>query len=108
MIDRYRLDADGNWISKSTGKPMETQGDFVPVPQVVRDTAPYISPITGKLVDGRKARREDLKRSGSREVDPSEYRPTYESKERAIKNGGEWEPRKAVDLGNGYVRGGTG
>ena len=106
-VDRYTLDRDGNWVSKATGKPMKTAGDFVPTPQLVRDTAPYTSPITGRTVDGRRARRDDLARSGSREVDPSEFKVTYESKERAIRNGGEWEPRKAVDLGNGYRRGGV-
>lgn len=106
MIDRYRLAPDGSWISKSTGKPMQTEeGVFRPIVQ--RDMASYISPVTGKPVDGRRARREDLKRSNSREVDPSEFRPTYESKARAIANGGEWEPRKAVDLGSGYYRPGS-
>lgn len=41
-------------------------------PYIMSDIPEYISPITGRPVDGRAARREDLKRSGSREVDPSE------------------------------------
>lgn len=106
MIARYRLAPDGTWISKSTGRPMETEeGVFRPIIQ--RDMASYVSPVTGKPVDGRRARREDLKRSNSREVDPSEFNPTYESKARAVANGGEWEPRKAVDLGSGYYRPGS-
>lgn len=106
MIARYVLRGE-EWVDKSTGKPMKTAGDFVPTPQLLRDMAMYISPVTHKPVDGRAARREDLARSGCRPVDPSEFKPTYESKERAIANKGEWEPRKAVDLGNGYRRGGT-
>ncbi len=106
MIARYRLAPDGTWIDKATGKPMETQeGVFVPIVQ--RDMASYISPVTGKPVDGRRARREDLKRSGSREVDPSEFKVTYENRKYAEANKGEWEPRKPVDLGNGYYRPGS-
>lgn len=41
------------------------------------DIPEYISPITGKPVDGRVARREDMKRSGSREADPSEFKAEY-------------------------------
>lgn len=105
-VIRYVLRGE-TWIDKITGRPMKTAGDFVPTPCVQRDTPAYISPITGKPVDGRRARRDDLARSGSREVDPSEFKVTYESKDRAIRNGGEWEPRKPVDLGNGYRRGGA-
>lgn len=36
------------------------------------DVREYISPVTQRPVDGRRARREDLARSGCREVDPSE------------------------------------
>jgi hypothetical protein len=106
MIARYRLSPDGTWLDKATGKPMVTP-DIVVAPRLTRDLPTYKSPITGKPIDGRAARREDLKRSGSREVDPSEFKVTYESKTRAIANGGEHEPRAAVDLGNGYRRGGT-
>lgn len=41
-------------------------------PQVVRDTPAYVSPMSGREVDGRAARREDMKRHDVREVDPSE------------------------------------
>jgi len=106
MIQRYRLAPDGTWLDKATGLPMETQeGVFAPIMQ--RDMAAYVSPVTGKPVDGRRARREDLKRSNSREVDPSEWKPTYENKKYAEANKGEWEPRKTVDLGSGYYRPGS-
>lgn len=97
MIDRYRLDANGVWINKATGRPMETpEGVFLPMMR--SDTPSYISPVTGKPVDGRAARREDLKRSGSREVDPSEFKVTYENKKYADANRGDWEPRKTTHL----------
>ncbi len=51
----------------------------LPAPMVMGDLPEYISPVTGKPVDGRVARREDLKRSGCREVDPSEFKPKYRS-----------------------------
>jgi hypothetical protein len=35
-------------------------------PLVVPDIPDYVSPVTGKLVSGRRQRREDLKRTGSR------------------------------------------
>ena len=42
---------------------------------------PYVSPVTGKVIEGRAARREDLARTGCREVDPSEYKPVYKNYE---------------------------
>ena len=104
MIERYTLNADGVWISKTTGKPMKTKGDFVPVPMIQSDLPSYISPITHRAVDGRRARRDDLARSGSRPVDPSEYKPTYHNKKYAESAGGEWEQRKAPSPGDGFHR----
>ena len=39
---------------------------------VVSDTPDYCSPVTGKVVSGRAARREEMKVHNVREVDPSE------------------------------------
>lgn len=65
-MTRYRWDKD-------TGKMVEaqTRESFRGV-SVIGDLSEYISPVTGKPVDGRTARREDLARAGCREVDPSE------------------------------------
>lgn len=41
---------------------------------VVSDYAPYYSVATGKWVDGKYARREDMARAGMRELDPSEIK----------------------------------
>lgn len=41
-------------------------------PMIVGDIAPYVSPVTRKVVDGRKQQREDLARTGCRIADPSE------------------------------------
>ncbi len=97
MRDTYVLRGD-QWVSKTTGQPMQTRGDFVPTPQLVRDIAPYMSMASKKMIDGRAAQREDLKRTGCRVVDPGEYKPTYESKKRAIAHGREWTPRALPEI----------
>ena len=44
------------------------------VPYIWSDLEGYESPVGTGWVEGRAARREDLKRSGCREVAPSEYK----------------------------------
>lgn len=44
---------------------------------IVRDLPAYKSPLGTGVVEGRAARREELKRHGCREVDPSEFKPSY-------------------------------
>ncbi len=48
------------------------EGDGVAMPMIQSDTPGYMSVASGKYIEGRTARREDLKRTGCREVDPSE------------------------------------
>jgi hypothetical protein len=61
-------------------------------PSILRDHAAYLSPLSGKMVEGRYARREEMKRHGVREVDPSErpqgppVEPDWVSDWRADKN----------------------
>jgi len=69
---RYRWDGR-QWVSKSTGEPMEAP-DRIAVPMVQSDIKPYMSVVSNKMIDGKAAQREDLKRSGCRLVDPSEYK----------------------------------
>ena len=71
-------------IDWSNFKPRErkTPGFFgarsdLPTPMVMPDTPGYLSMASGEWVDGRTARKEDQKRTGCREVDPSEFKPTY-------------------------------
>lgn len=70
---------NGKFVCKKTGIPMLNQVDkhkFEKMlkeqraPLITTDIPDYISPATGKLVSGRVARREDLKRSDCYEVDP--------------------------------------
>ena len=75
---RYRWTADG--FVDFTGKPMEKPyAGKVVMPMIRSDLPAYKSPITGEVIEGRSARREDLKKHGCREVDPSEFKGGLES-----------------------------
>ena len=51
----------GRMVSKATGHPMNTDPDWVPTaPLVMPDTPGYESPIDGRWIEGRRARRYDL------------------------------------------------
>lgn len=98
---------DNRWVDKETeSKPLltakERKRKKVCMPMVRGDLPAYISPVTGKLIEGRAARREDLARSGCREVDPSEYKPIYKNYEFCQKYrkpymGGDVPPPMTVD-----------
>ena len=55
---------DGRMMDKATGAPMVPDGTpFRPVaPMTVPDVAPYLSPVTGEYIGGRRAKRADLDR----------------------------------------------
>lgn len=59
-------------------------------PYIVSDLPAYKSPLGTGWVEGRAARRDEMKRHNVREVDPSEYKPTYHNREFAKKVGKEW------------------
>lgn len=59
------------YYAKKYGE-VEAKVSSLPMPYIRGDLPTYISPVTGKPIEGRAARREDLARSGCREVDPSE------------------------------------
>jgi hypothetical protein len=57
------------WIYPANGEPYEVSVDHVQAPRgplIYGDLPSYQSPIDGRWIDGRVARREDLARSGSR------------------------------------------
>jgi hypothetical protein len=74
-------------VNKATGEPM-VEGPWVPtVPQVQGDYEGYCSPIDGKWIEGKRARRYDLERSNS--VDAREFaKPRTFKNERFIKKYG--------------------
>jgi hypothetical protein len=77
------------------GFPMELpEGNVITMPHVISDMTPYESPLGTGMIDGRKARREDLKRGGCREVEPSEFRPTFRTEKWAKRFGQDVEPLK--------------
>lgn len=98
-MTRYVWREDG-FYDRATGERMEAP-ERVCRPMVVKDVV-YKSPLSGREVTSRSERREEMKRHNVREVDPTEYRPTYRKKENAIRNGGEWNPDagKPADLGD--------
>ena len=55
--------------------------------QIMRDLPAYASPLGDGWIEGRAARREHLKRTGSREVDPGEFRAAYRNPHFAAKRG---------------------
>ena len=73
----YRWDsARMKFVDKISGELMPIKDDnAVCCPMVISDTPEYRSPVTGKPVDGRRARREDLARSGCVPFEPLTNRP---------------------------------
>lgn len=73
---------DGEWV------PADQFRRAAPVgPYVVSDLPAYKSPLGTGLIDGRAARREDLKRANCREVDPGEFKAVYRNPRFAKKYG---------------------
>ena len=61
--------ARGGWVPRDqVEQPKRVAG-----PMVRSDLPAYKSPLGTGVIDGRAARREDLKRGDCREVDPSEW-----------------------------------
>ena len=90
-MKRKHIWHNGDWVDVSAFKRAESVG-----PMIIRDTPEYRSPIDGRLIDGRAARREDLKRNGCREVDPSEFKPIYRNERFAKKNGLKYSGEKML------------
>lgn len=82
----------GQFVNKETGEPMETSGDGVCTPMIQSDYPAYYSHASCKMIEGRRARRDDLARTGCREVDPSEGPKTVKSEKLAKRLGLEHDP----------------
>ena len=103
-MTRYLFDKEGYLVDRKTGERLNTP-ERVVRPMIMRDIPTYKSPVTGKPVTSRSERREDLLRTNSREVDPSEFRPVYSDKEHAKASGSkDYQPPPKPDLGEGYER----
>jgi hypothetical protein len=89
LMTRYRWDGD-RFVNRATGEPMEAP-ERIAHPAVLSDVT-YKSPLSGKEVTSRSQRREEMKIHQVREVDPSEYKPTYRKKKNAVRMKGEHNP----------------
>ena len=79
---------DGNWYD-ADGNVMEAP-DRIAVPMIQSDIPGYFSVASGKWVDGRSARRDDLARTGCRPAEPEEGPQYCTSKKWAQRLGMEW------------------
>ena len=61
--------------------------DTICMPRVISDLPDYVSPVTGQVVSGRAARREDLKRNDCVELDPPKRPRGYKNPSFAHKRG---------------------
>lgn len=89
---------EGAWRDDE-GRPMEIPHRDGPcVPMIQSDIAPYRSVVSNKLIEGRAAQREDLKRSGCRLVDPSEFKvEKAQTKKWAERLKVDWAPEKPAE-----------
>ncbi len=79
-----------HWVDKKTREPMHIpdRGDEISAPMIVSDIPAYVSPASGKLIDGKAERREDLKRTGCVPWEPQSNRPRGIASERVAKKYG--------------------
>lgn len=93
---KFRWTPDG--FQDRHGNPMLSETERaapVALPSIMRDIPAYRSPVTGQMVDGRSARRDDLARSNCREVDPSEIRQPGFQNEKFMRKHGFRQPKGA-------------
>ena len=64
------------FIDPNTNEPMPLGDSAIVTPIIVSDLPAYESPLGTGLIEGRAARREDLKKGNCREKDPSEWKPS--------------------------------
>ena len=102
---RFRqIKVDGEWVLVDASTYQEPETTHY----VIGDTPDYTSPIDGKLISGRKQRREDLKRNNCVEYDPGmkdDARRIRKEQERQFERGlGETMQRTATQLRDGMVK----
>ena len=85
---------DGKLVDKNTGQPTPDVSDGILTPQILSDLPGYMSVASGKWIEGRAARRDDLARTGCREVDPSEGPKFAHTKKWADRLKLDWQPPK--------------
>lgn len=81
---------NGRMVDKATGEPMNegpVSGPF-PCPRAIPDIEPYLSPVDGRYVGGRRSKRDDLARHNC--VDASELPSPTDGKLRNRKFARKW------------------
>jgi hypothetical protein len=64
----------GQWVHHSTGAPFLTDAERsrpIGCPTIISDIPEYASPIDGRMITSRSERRDDLRRNGCVEYEPS-------------------------------------
>jgi hypothetical protein len=69
-MDRF-IWRDGHWHNKATGEPLKVPTGRLALPMVTPTMPEYQSPIDGRPITTRHARREDMKRNDCVEYEPS-------------------------------------
>lgn len=85
---------NGGFVDKRTGEPLVLPARTeICAPLVMPDTPTYLSPIDGREISGRAARREDLKRNNCVDAGdmPRVNNGLIKSKKFARKHGLKWE-----------------
>lgn len=81
------------WYNPDTMEIDGQEGQFHEQPQrqsscfIMSDIEPYKSPLGTGMITSRTERREELKRNGLREVDPSEFKAQYKNERFMNKHG---------------------
>lgn len=67
----YEL-ADGRRVFRPAVQHTDSKRAHLPAPQISPDYAAYDCPVTGRMIEGRRAHRENLKQHGCRVLEPGE------------------------------------
>lgn len=69
----HHIYRNGQWFDKATGEALPPLDPDAPIfaPMIVADIPAYRSPVDGRIINSRAERRDDLKRHGCVEYEPS-------------------------------------
>ena len=91
--DRTKRDGKGDFVLPHEVKREAKPRAALPMPYIQSDYPAYVSPLGDGVIEGRAAKREHHKRTGTRPIDPSEQKPVYRNpefvKKRGLKLGGD-------------------
>ena len=67
----YVRNEKGIFVDKKTGEPMKPETTGLATPMIMKPMPDYKSPIDGRLITSRQARKDDLKKHGCVPYEPS-------------------------------------